>query len=410
MSTQPKKSPLVVLVIDANSKQGATLDWKDIFSRAQQRRVDLAEKKANDETVAAVDYYNNNGLSDEDFFRLSAKYDLSVHQANWNDICITSYPDNPKGRRACIHIRARANPLNESQKRNRTVNPQLILIRALPYGLTNRWDHRNQLLGLIHSGIPCVNSAMSVWLNELERPFVYSGLKKIQDRLGPDAFPLINQYYYSSWSEMGFVPGPYPQVVKIAHMDAGMGKMKVNTEEEMKDLGTVVGIHGDYSTSENFLNGLYDLRIQKIGHRVRVFKRTGMSWKTNMDSLTIEEIDLQPRYLSWVEEASKMNGVEMDICTVDALVCEDGREYILEANGCSSGVPYLTEEQDYLSMADLCFQRLVDNYLEKDFNTEKERDFETATELAKLRNVVEELQIQVRSIEGGSNTYNTVRR
>lgn len=53
----------------------------------------------------------------------------------------------------------------------------------------------------------------------------------------------------------------------------------------------------------------------------------------------------------------------MDICTVDALVsAKDGKEFILELNGCSSGVPYLTEEQDYLAMADLCFLRLHENY------------------------------------------------
>lgn len=51
--------------------------------------------------------------------------------------------------------------------------------------------------------------------------------------------------------------------------------MKVNTEEEMTDLRTVVGIHGDYATCEPFLEGAYDLRIQKIGQRIRAFKRTG---------------------------------------------------------------------------------------------------------------------------------------
>lgn len=102
-------------------------------------------------------------------------------------------------------------------------------------------------------------------------------MKAIQDKLGKENFPLINQYYYSSFSEMGFIPGSYPQVVKVAHVDAGMGKMKVNTEEEMSDLRTVVGIHGDYATSEPFLEGAHDLRIQKIGQRIRAFKRTGMS-------------------------------------------------------------------------------------------------------------------------------------
>jgi hypothetical protein len=39
-----------------------------------------------------------------------------------------------------------------------------------------------------------------------------AGLKAIQDRLGKDQFPLINQYYYSHYTNMGFIPGEYPQV------------------------------------------------------------------------------------------------------------------------------------------------------------------------------------------------------
>jgi hypothetical protein len=130
---------------------------------------------------------------------------------------------------------------------------------------------------LIHSGVPCINSAKAFWYNEFEKPLMFSGLKAIQDRIGKDRFPLINQYYYSNYSSMGFIPGNYPQVVKVGHMDAGMGKMKVDHEQGMKDLSSVVGVHGDYSTSEPFIEGQYDLRIQKIGNKIRAFKRTGLS-------------------------------------------------------------------------------------------------------------------------------------
>jgi hypothetical protein len=70
----------------------------------------------------------------------------------------------------------------------------------------------------------------------------------------------------------------YRKVVKVGHMDAGMGKMKVDHEQGMKDLASVVGIHGDYCTSEPFVEGQYDLRIQKIGGKIRAFKRTGVNF------------------------------------------------------------------------------------------------------------------------------------
>ena len=62
--------------------------------------------------------------------------------------------------------------------------------------------------------MPCVNSLHSVYCT-LERPWVYGELKKIQQRLGKDAFPLIAQSYYPSHRDMRFDPG-FPCVVKIA--------------------------------------------------------------------------------------------------------------------------------------------------------------------------------------------------
>lgn len=142
------------------------------------------------EDLTSMDYYNDNGLPDELFFRLFEKFDVAVEQANWDDIYLTSYLDNAHGKRACFSVRASHKPVDESQvrrnfwlcilisiqKKNRRVIPQLILIRTLPYALTDKWDHRNTLLGIIHSGTPCVNQARAIWLNELERPLMFSGM------------------------------------------------------------------------------------------------------------------------------------------------------------------------------------------------------------------------------------------
>ena len=49
-------------------------------------------------------------------------------------------------------------------------------------------------------------------------------------------------------------------------------------------------------------------------------------------------MEVEDRYRFWAEEASKLFG-GLDICTVDVLVAEaDGKEYILEINGTSSGL------------------------------------------------------------------------
>jgi len=355
--TKAAKPKLVVLVIDHNFKNQTEQNWEKIFAQAKLRRADKN-----------VEHTERNDFEDKLFFELHEKFDVVVDQASWDNLYLTSYLDSARYKRAVIAIPKQEPAIMGSQKNSRTIQPQLILIRCLPYALTNQWDYRNVLLGMIHSGIPCINTAKSIWLNELERPFMFAGLKEIQDRLESSGskFPLINQYYYSHYSQMGFVPGSYPQVIKVAHVDAGMGKMKIDEHQQMLDARSIVGIHGDYATSEPYREGAHDLRIQKIGNRVRAFKRTGMSWKTNVDSLEIEEVPVEARWLHWITEASKMNGAYMDICTMDLVVgLADGEEFILEINGCGSGVPYLTEEQDYIAMADLCFQRLHDLFIRK---------------------------------------------
>jgi len=46
------------------------------------------------------------------------------------------------------------------------------------------------------------------------RPWAFSALIKLQQRLGKEAFPLITQYYYPDFREMNFTPD-YPIVAKV---------------------------------------------------------------------------------------------------------------------------------------------------------------------------------------------------
>ena len=81
--------------------------------------------------------------------------------------------------------------------------------------------------------------------------------------------------------------GPeFPAVVKVGHAHAGFGKMKIVHHHDFADFKSVIALTTHYCTGEPFYNGVYDLRIQKLGDRYRAFKRFSVSgnWKTNTGS------------------------------------------------------------------------------------------------------------------------------
>jgi glutathione synthase/RimK-type ligase-like ATP-grasp enzyme len=116
--------------------------------------------------------------------------------------------------------------------------------------------------------------------------------------------------------------------------------MKVHDHHVMDDVKSILSLDKHYVSVEPFINGAYDLRIQKIGNHFRAFKRIGMSgnWKTNTGSSILDEIPVLPKYQFWIDQVSQLFG-GLDICTVDAIHDIDAdQDIIMEVNGCSSGL------------------------------------------------------------------------
>lgn len=96
---------------------------------------------------------------------------------------------------------------------SRTIKPDFLVIRNLVVGV-NGHDYRNLLYGFMHANIPCVNSLESIYAF-LERPVVYGALKKIQQKLGKENFPLIEQTFYPKYSEMKYAMDKYASNFKL---------------------------------------------------------------------------------------------------------------------------------------------------------------------------------------------------
>jgi hypothetical protein len=74
-----------------------------------------------------------------------------------------------------------------------------------------------------------------------------------------------------------------------------------------------MSLHKDYATAESYVNGEYDLRIQKIGNHYRAYKRVPITgWKANSKDEIIEDIPVTEKFKTWADECSKLFG-GMDI-------------------------------------------------------------------------------------------------
>jgi len=279
--------------------------------------------------------------------------EVKVFETNWKDMNLTSYSTyGMKHETACfVDITAPGQPVV-------TMKPDFVLVRSLCKGALPDQDYVNKLYGLKYAGVPAINSLDAAYLF-LERPWVFGELLSIKRRVGADKFPLIDQNYYPNHREM--IIGPqFPAVVKVGHAHAGYGKMKIHDHHDFADFASIIAVNKNYVTAEPFLEGEYDLRIQKIGNHYRVFKRMAMgnNWKTNTGTSVMEEVEVSPLYKFWADEAGKMFG-GLDIFAVDAIHTTDGKEFILEVNDSSIGLHPEREQEDMGFMRDMVLERMT---------------------------------------------------
>jgi len=178
--------------------------------------------------------------------------ELQVEQAAWEDILLVSYPGS-----CVVTLRGVSGIGKNSRTNTRTVKIDFVFIRSIVRGIGNN-DYRNILMGFIHGNIQSVNSLESILLC-CERPTSFAALKRIQQKLGRENFPLIEQTFYASHREMGFPPD-YPIVCKIGHGQSGYGKMRLKSTADFEDFRSVCGMVSDYVTAESFIEWDWDGR------------------------------------------------------------------------------------------------------------------------------------------------------
>jgi len=179
--------------------------------------------------------------------------------------------------------------------------------------------------------------------------------------VGKENFPLIEQNYYPDHRDME--PAcQFPCIFKVGHAHGGLGKVKVENETAYQDLASVVAVSGQYVTVEQYVEAKYDLHIFKIGDFYRAMicthccdcrrKSVSGNWKTNLEQSVLEEVPVQDKYKLWIDQVSAMFG-GLALCSLEAVVAKDGKEYIIEVNDCAMGLLGESQEEDKRMMAEM---------------------------------------------------------
>jgi hypothetical protein len=184
--------------------------------------------------------------------KVHTDHDIRVEQAEFRDLTVSA--NNESGVTVSILNNKPGNRILKSFK------PDFLLIRQNLRDANE--DHKSLLLGFQYGGIPSLNSLQSVY-NFQDRPWVYAHMVQVQNKLGKDKFPLIEQSYFPNHKEM--VGNKYPCVVKVGHAHNGLGKVKVESNIGFQDVASVVAISDSYCTVESYIDAKYDLHIFKIG-------------------------------------------------------------------------------------------------------------------------------------------------
>jgi len=302
--------------------------------------------------------------------RIHGDWDIRVEQAEFSEIAVSASID--QGVLASIVISKNGNKIV------RSFRPDFLLVRQNLRDANE--DYRNLLLGFKYGNIPSVNSLDSIYQFQ-DKPWVFANMVKVQQKLGREHFPLIEQTYFPNHRDM-LSNCRFPCVIKIGHAHSGCGKVRVENASQFQDMMSVIAISNSYCTVEPYIESKFDLHIQKIGSKYKALMRKSLSgtWKTNVGQSILEEISVSEKHKLWIETVSEMFG-GLDICSLEAVVGRmDGKEWIIEVNDSATTLMGESQEDDRKNIADVVIEAMEEKCIPVRISDEAASDGMSTTE------------------------------
>ncbi|KAM4687236.1 synapsin-1-like, partial [Rhinophrynus dorsalis] len=125
--------------------------------------------------------------------KISGEFDIKVEQAEFSDLNLVAHTNG--GFSVDLEV------MRNGVKVVRSLKPDFVLIRQHAFSMARNGDFRSLVIGLQYAGVPSLNSLHSVY-NFCDKPWVFSQMVRLQRKLGPEEFPLIEQTYYPNHKEM----------------------------------------------------------------------------------------------------------------------------------------------------------------------------------------------------------------
>jgi len=279
--------------------------------------------------------------------RIHTDWDIRVEQVEFKDLAVSAS--------SITGVSAGILSFKSGTRSTNNLKPDFLLIRQ---NLRDAGEnYKNLLLGFRYGGVPSVNSIESIY-NFQDKPWVHAHLLEIQKKVGKENFPLIDQAFYPNHKDMVH-KGVYPCVFKIGHAHGGLGKVRVETPGSFQDLASVVAVSDQYCTVEDYIEAKYDLHVFKIGSHYKALMRKSLTgnWKTNVGQSILEEVPVQEKHKGWIDQVSQMFG-GLALCSLEAVVAKDGKEYIIEVNDCAMGLLGESQEDDRRNIAEVVIKEM----------------------------------------------------